>query len=309
MTTCHICLQSTGDEQRYHPSCLEALFGIRTIPKLDFSLPLLDASRNRDGRKMSISGMQEKVSLRLSDDKTRLEVAVSGGRFILKPEPSRFAFVPQNEHLTMNLARLVGVELPAFGLFELTDGTMAYLIKRFDRTDDGTKRSVEDFCQLAGKPLRDKYDGSGELCVRILRQYASEPLIEIRKLYKILLFSWWVSNGDHHLKNFSMFTDASSLRRLTPAYDLICTRLPIPSDRSLALTIAGKKSNLNRKVWLEFAAYCQIPERAADRLLSEQIAALEPAVGLIRNAFLPDDQKAEYESILREHTATLVPKT
>ena len=59
---------------------------------------------------------------------------------------------------------------------ELKDKAIAYLIKRFDRLDDGTKLQVEDFCQLAEKPLRDKYEGSSELCVRILRKYASEPL-------------------------------------------------------------------------------------------------------------------------------------
>jgi len=305
MTACRICLQPFGDDPPYHPACSESLFGSRAIPRIDFSLPSLMRLATEMAGKMSISGMQEKVSLKLADDKSRLEVAPSGGRYILKPEPSRFAFVPQNEHLTMSLARLVGIEVPPFGLIELTDGAVAYVVKRFDRGDDGAKYMMEDFCQLAGKPIRDKYEGSGELCVRILRQFASEPLIEIRKLFKMLLFGWCVANGDQHLKNFSMFTQAGGVRRLTPAYDLICTRLPIPSDRSLALTIGGKKSNLSRKLWLEFAGYCRIPERAAARLLSEQINALDSAVDLIRNSFLPDDLKAEYEAILRENTARL----
>lgn len=305
MTACRICLQPTGDDPPYHPTCLQSLFGSPILPRLEFSLPLLMRLATDMAGKMSISGMQEKVSLQLSDDQSRLEVAPSGGRYILKPEPSRFAFVPQNEHLTMSLARLVGIEVPPFGLFELTDGAVAYLVKRFDRGDDGSKFLMEDFCQLAGKPMRDKYEGSGELCVRILRQFASEPLIEIRKLFKMLLFSWCVSNGDQHLKNFSLFTQAGGIRRLTPAYDLICTRLPIPSDRSLALTICGKKSNLSRTLWLDFAGYCQIPERAARRLLSEQIEVLDPAVTLIHNSFLPDDQQAEYEAILRENTERL----
>jgi serine/threonine-protein kinase HipA len=94
-------------------------------------------------------------------------------------------------------------------------------------------------------------------------------------------------------------------RRLTPAYDLICTRLPIPSDRSLALTIGGKRSNLSRRMWLDFAGSCQMPERAAARLFAEQVDALNPAVVLIRNSFLPDEQKAEYEAILRENTEQL----
>jgi serine/threonine-protein kinase HipA len=234
-----------------------------------------------------------------------LEIAPTGGRYILKPEPSRFAFVPQNEHLTMRLAALLGIEVPPCGLVELKDGAIAYLIKRFDRLDDGMKLQVEDFCQLAEKPLRDKYEGSSELCVRILRKFASEPLIEIRKLFRLLLFSWWVSNGDQHLKNFSMLTTLDGVRRLSPAYDLICTRLPIPSDQELALPICGKKSGLVRRSWLDFAEYSQIPERAATTLLSEQIAALELSLGLIHASLLPDDQKVQYEEIVRRNTAIL----
>src|SRR4029078_6273597 len=98
----------------------------------------------------------------------------------------------------MNLASLRGIETPPFGLLGLKDGSFAYIIKRFDRTDDGHKLQVEDFCQLRMKPLRGKYDGSGELCVRILKQYATEPLIEIRKLFARFLFGWWVANGDMH---------------------------------------------------------------------------------------------------------------
>ena len=305
MATCRVCLMPAGGGSLYHPECLETLFGARTLPRLEFSLAMLMRMATDMAGKMSISGMQEKVSLRLSDDQTRLEVAPTGGRYILKPEPSRFAFVPQNEHLTMRLAALVGIEVPTFGLFELQDGAIAYLIKRFDRLEGDTKLLVEDFCQLAGNPLRDKYDGSGELCVRILRQYASEPLIEIRKLFKMLLFSWWVSNGDQHLKNFSMFTHSGGLRRLTPAYDLICTRLPIPSDRSLALTICGKRSNLSREHWMDFAAYCQIPSQDASRLLADQADALERSLTLIRTSFLPDDLKEAYEEIARENTAVL----
>jgi serine/threonine-protein kinase HipA len=306
MTACRICLEPTGEGSPYHPACLKSLFGISTLPRLEFSLPSLLRLATDMAGKMSISGVQVKVSLKLSQDKSRLEVAPRGGRYIFKPEPSRFAFLPQNEHLTMSLARLVGIEVPPFGLFELTDGSVAYLIRRFDRLDDGTKVPMEDFCQLAGKPMRDKYEGSGELCVRILRQFASEPLIEIRKLFQMLLLSWCVSNGDQHLKNFSLFTSAGGLRRLTPAYDLICTRLPLPTDRSMALTICGKRTNFTRNLWLEFAAYCQIPERAAVRLLTDQANALESSIGFIRASFLPEDQKLEYESILRENHAALV---
>jgi len=203
------------------------------------------------------------------------------------------------------MASLVEIETPPFGLVWLKDGSPAYLIKRFDRTDDGHKLHVEDFCQLSEIPLKDKYQGSGEECVRILRKFASEPLVEIRKLLKVLLFSWWVSNGDQHLKNLSLLITPSGIRRLAPAYDLLCTRLVIPKDRHLSLSIVGKKAKLTRKTWLEFAAYCGIAGKASDRVLAEQVNALGPSIALIRNSYLSDALKEQYIEIINVNTAIL----
>jgi serine/threonine-protein kinase HipA len=134
---------------------------------------------------------------------------------------------------------------------------------------------------------------------------ATEPLIEIRKLYKALLFSWWAANGDQHLKNFSLVRTTEGRWRLAPAYDLVCTRLPIPSDQDLALPICGRRSNLATQHWLDFAAYAGIPERAAARLLHEQIDALEPSVRFIEASFLPDELKSQYQDIVRHNTELL----
>jgi len=214
MKTCAICLGSTKADADYHEACIDTLFGTTVLPVIDVSLSELHKIAAEMAGKMSISGVQEKVSLRLSSDKRRLIVATTGGRYILKPESSRFSSLPQNEHLTMRLALLVGIEVPSFGLLRLRDDSLSYVVKRFDRSDDGSKLPVEDFCQLSAKPLRDKYSGSAELCIRTLQEFASEPLVQIRSLYKLLLFGWWVGNGDMHLKNFSLMTAPDGIRLL-----------------------------------------------------------------------------------------------
>ncbi|HUG19482.1 MAG TPA: HipA domain-containing protein [Planctomycetaceae bacterium] len=306
MNSCSICLGSLPAGEDYHPECLESLFGVPTLPVLDVELSkLYSLAASKMAGKMSISGAQEKVSLTLSEDRTALEVTDTGGRYILKPETTRFSSVPQNELLTMRLAQLVSIEVPPCGLIRLKDGTTSYIIKRFDRLDDGGKLQVEDFCQLALKPLRHKYDGSAEECVRILRKYASEPLIEIQKLYRLLLFVWWTDNGDMHLKNFSLLTLRDGMRRLSPAYDLVCTKLVIPDDK-LALPIGGKTRNLKQRNWLDFAKYCEIPERAARRLISEQTEVLKPALELIAASFLPENMKSQYEEFLKRNTTALM---
>ena len=246
------------------------------------------------------------MSLKLSDDGKRLEPAESGGLFILKPEPTRYSALHQNEHLTMCMASLVDVETPPFGLVRLRDQALAYIIRRFDRLRDGTKLQVEDFCQLGEIQPKDKYElGSAELCVRLLRRYATEPLIEIRKLFRLLLFGWWTANGDMHMKNFSLLIGEEGTRRLSPAYDLVNTRLVLPDDDSLAIMMGGRKKKITRRKWLDFAEYCKILKRPAESLLDAQIGAVEDAVRLIHASFLPQRQKLAYETILRQNTDIL----
>lgn len=303
-SACLICLKPTrGDD--YHPECCKTLFGTKAPPILNLNLAQLNAAAVAMVGKMSLSGVQEKVSLQLSEDRTTLRVAQSGGRYILKPQPTAFPALPQNEHLTMCLASLAKISTPPFGLIRLNDGALVYVVKRFDRIDDGTKLAVEDFCQLSETPLRDKYKGSAELCVRLLRKYASEPLIECRKLFQVLVFGWWTANGDMHLKNISIITNLDGTRTLTPAYDLVCTKVAIPTDDSMALVMQGRNKNLTRKNWLDFASYSEI-RGAAERLLADQVGALDQAIELVRRSFLPKEMREAYENVLRERTETLV---
>jgi serine/threonine-protein kinase HipA len=69
-----------------------------------------------------------------------------------------------------------------------------------------------------------------------------------------------------HLKNFALLTLPDKTRQLSPAYDLLCTRLAIPED-GLALTIGGRNKRLTRRKWLDFGDYCGIPPKAVRRIM------------------------------------------
>ena len=86
---------------------------------------------------------------------------------------------------------------------------------RIDGKDDGSKVYQEDFCQLSELPPSAKYDGSGEGCAKIINRFASEPSIDLLRLFEQLVFSWWVGNGDLHLKNLSLMVDRSGDQRDT----------------------------------------------------------------------------------------------
>lgn len=245
----------------------------------------------------SISGIQRKISLGLSADRATLKLEIDKGRYILKPTGENFPSLPENEITTMQLAALAGIDIPPCALVPLKDGTPAYLVARFDRLPDGKKLRQEDFCQLGELLPAAKYDGSAELCARLVRKFASEPLIEMTKLFRRMVFCWLTGNGDMHLKNFSLLAGVDGLQRLSPAYDMLCTRLVIAGDQ-LALPVGGKKDNLRRRNWLDYAAYCKLPERAATRVLRELRDVLPECIALVERSPLPDSMKATYNDLL-----------
>ena len=301
---CHICLGMVRGERDYHDRCLRGLFRTSKVPTLEIEVSKLHTAALAMIGHTSLSGVQKKISVNLAADRATLQVAAEGGRYILKPQTETYPALPENEHLTTRLAQLVEIEVAPFGLVALKDGSLAYIVRRFDRLDDGHKLRQEDFCQLSELSPKEKYDGSAELCVRLLRKYASEPLIEILKLYRLLLFVWWSGNGDMHLKNFSLLADEQSVMRLTPAYDLVCTRLVIEND-PLALPITGKKDNLDRGDWLKFAEYCQLPPKTAQRVLDTQRSVTASAASVIDRSFLGVEQRQAYRDLTRERSSQL----
>lgn len=301
---CLICLGELSGKDRYHARCSRLLFGLKGEPGFDIDPGKLHTAALAMVGHTSLSGVQKKISVNLSVDRRTLQVASGSSQFILKPQTGVYPALPENEHITMQLAKLSGLDTGVCGLVELKDGSLGFIVRRFDRLADGVKVRQEDFCQLSEKSPKQKYEGSAELCVRILREFATEPLVEILKLYRQLVFCWWVGNGDVHLKNLSLLVDSAGVIRLTPAYDLVCTRLVIPDDK-YALSVGGNNDQLNRGRWLRFAEYSGIPAKIATRVLDEQAAFTVKAVELIENSFLPVEMKQVFQELIRHRSVGL----
>jgi serine/threonine-protein kinase HipA len=303
MNVCLVCLDSMGSD-RYHPRCVRELFGTSYAPAIDIELAKLHTVAMAMIGHTALSGVQRKISLRLETESRTLRVATDGGRFILKPQAQTFPHLPENEHVTMRMAARVGIAIPPCGLLSLKDGSLAYIARRFDRANDGKKFLQEDFCQLAEKSPKDKYDGSAELCARIVQRFASAPGVDAAKLFRLMVFTWWTGNGDMHLKNFSLLRGEDGNYRLSPAYDLLCTRLVITDDL-LALSVDGNKKNVTKKQWMTYAAYCRVPPRAAERIFREIAEAKEDCAAMIARSALPEEMKRDYAELIRRRAAAI----
>jgi len=130
----------------YSPACLRKVFNNKKVSHI---LPYQVPQSNEDiedlfmenRKRISISGVQEKLSLLLDKNQLRLTKEGEQGEYILKPIPRDFKKVdqvPANEHLTMQIASQVyGIKTAENALVFFKDGTPSYLTKRFDiRPDD-----------------------------------------------------------------------------------------------------------------------------------------------------------------------------
>jgi serine/threonine-protein kinase HipA len=243
----------------------------------------------------------------VSADGCALELVAQGGRYLIKPDVQTYPCLPANEHLSMALAKHAGLLVPPHGLVRLTDGSLAYVVRRFDRTGDNPpeKRRQEDFCSLAGLRSGDKYRGSAELCAKLVRRYAIDAERSARRLFQQILFSYWIGNGDLHLKNLSLVEDERGQYTLSPAYDLVCTA--IYGDRELALPVRGKKRNVTRRNWLDFAeTHAGIPRAEAESLLEELLGRCSAALALVDRSAIHDARlKERYADWLAERAQAL----
>ncbi len=232
----------------YSRACLTKVFRGKKVHHIlpydsPASNPETDELFDDNRKRMSISGVQEKFSVLLEKNKLRLIKEGEKGEYILKPNPSlgkRQEQMPANEHLTMQIAKQVyGIETAENALIFFKNGKLAYITKRFDVKDDGSKLAQEDFASLAGKTPQThgeqyKYTGNYLELFKILKKYVPAYLIEAPKLLKIIIFNYLFSNGDAHLKNFSLIETSLGDFKLSPAYDLLNSRIHI-DDKDFAL--------------------------------------------------------------------------
>jgi serine/threonine-protein kinase HipA len=263
-------------------------------------------SFEENATRMSISGVQEKFSIIQLKNKIRLTKEGEQGTHILKPIPSgskNADQMPANEHLTMQIAQQVfGIETAANALIFFGNSDPAYITKRFDVVPGGLKLAQEDFASLAGKSPQThgtdyKYLGSYWDLFELMRENLPSYKVESLKLFKLLLFNYLFSNGDAHLKNFSIIETPQGDFKLSPAYDLLNSRIHI-DDKDFALDeglIPARMGQGNvAKQFRLLAEHAGIPEKQTNAMMALMVSKTEQVTNLIDASFLKDRIKRSY---------------
>jgi serine/threonine-protein kinase HipA len=299
-----------------YEKCEGSKYSLKGLKKLsprlrslkDFPFSAEDQVREAVARasKVSIQGVQPKLSVRLNVKNEVFEIADTNGRFIFKPQTITYREVPQNEDVTMRMAELIGLNVPLHGLVYSKDGTMTYFMRRFDRTGRNKKIAVEDFAQLAGKSRDTKYDSSMEQVISIIEKFCTFPAIEKSKLLNLTLFNFLTGNEDMHLKNFSVIRYDIKVE-LSPAYDLLNSTIVLNSQEELALPLKGKKNKLKKDDFLDYFAKerLELTPKTVEQTLSRIEKAIPKWIDLIQISFLSGDMKRQYVNLVIERAKRL----
>ncbi len=298
----------------YSRTCLRKVFGGKSVSHiLPYNSPQTDEKDDEkfveNRKRISISGVQEKMSIILDKNKLRLTREGEQGNYILKPIPrdlKKVNQVPANEHLTMQIANQVyGIHTAENALIFFKDGKPAYITKRFDVKEDPDsyrdKWGKEDFASLAGKSEENigpnfKYDYSYEELAELLKKHVPAYLVEVEKLFSLLVFNYLFSNGDAHLKNFSLLESPNGDYLLSPAYDLINSRIHA-DDPMFGLDKGLFKDDFKsgsykinghpgKNDFIELAKRMEIQEKRIEKLLAPFLVKQPKVEELTRRSFL-----------------------
>ena len=239
------------------------------------TINVIEFEKFEQRNKFSLAGVQMKFSMKEKDGRYNLSSKAELGDWIIKTPSTRHKEVPLNEFTVMTLASMVGVDIPEIKLVELgklddlppinlPEERYAFAIKRFDR-NDGQRIHAEDFAQVLVKYPQEKYNSANyEQIAKVLYGFSADGMAGAQQFAKRLLVNILLANGDAHLKNWSLLYADTRTPRLSPAYDIVTTRVYIDDERRYALNLAKNKDwyRVNYSHFETWANKAGIPWRA-----------------------------------------------
>lgn len=308
MKYCLISLDAIDESETYSLKALKKISPIlTTIRPLAYTEKEQQAEAILRVGKMSIQGVQPKLSAVLDIKNKQFTIVNAKGKYILKIQSPLYQELPQNEALTMLLAKSVGIETPLFGLIQAKDQSLLYFIKRFDRVGHNKKLAVEDFCQLAMLNRNTKYNASMEKVIDLVNTYCTFPKKDGLKLFKLMLFNFLIGNEDMHLKNFSVIRK-NQIITLSPAYDLVNSSIALKNPKEeLALPLNGKKNNLQANDFFKYLANLRLGLNTTmiNQVTLEFKKQMITWPDLIERSFLSPVLKEAYKKLLNERIERL----
>lgn len=313
---CLICLKATEKSKfnEYHDKCFRSLFGtIKINPKLPFSRKEFFEERSKAAtKKVSISGVQPKLAIKIEEN--RLETTNEKFTHIIKPSPEDYPQLAENEHLSMLISQLLGIETAQCGLLRFSDDQLVYVTKRFDLVGK-VRIHQEDMMQAMGVHpdlfTNAKYEAkSYEDVALFLKQHSS--ILITKDFFERLFFNFMISNDDFHLKNITIQYNKAFPGgiKLSPHYDAVNTGIYGIPESEMALSLISENNGFTplfeqfgyhtKGCFKFFSQKIGLNEKVSEKVFNNYLNQFDGILSLVRKSPLSKEAKDKYVHELRE---------
>ena len=297
----------------FHPGCARKFFGSKTAPILPYTRNnMAELARQVIRASTSVTGVQAKMSLNVNrggkNEPAKFTIVGLWGKYIFKPQSTRYPHLPELEDLTMKMAEVAHIRTASHTLIRLADGELGYLSLRMDRGKKNEKTSMLDMCQLTNRLTEHKYYGTYQQLAETIKKYSSAPMLDVQRFWELVLFSWMTGNSDMHCKNFSLIDAGNGEYVLSPAYDLLAVLLADPADTeemAMSFSVGGKKSGFDRNTFMTAFVESGISVSRSEKMIEQMKTHLPKWKELISQSFLPEKMKADYCILLDKRNEAL----
>ena len=314
MSKCLYCYHELEDGLvDFHPGCARKFFGSKTAPILPYTRNnMAELARQMIRASTSVTGVQAKMSLNVNrggkNEPAKFTIVGLWGKYIFKPQSTRYPHLPELEDLTMKMAEVAHIRTASHTLIRLADGELGYLTLRMDRGKKNEKTSMLDMCQLTNRLTEHKYYGTYQQLAETIKKYSSAPMLDVQRFWELVLFSWMTGNSDMHCKNFSLIDTGNGDYVLSPAYDLLAVLLADPDDTeemAMSFSVGGKKSGFDRNTFMTAFVESGISVARSEKMIEQMKTHLPKWKELISQSFLPEKMKADYCILLDKRNGAL----
>ncbi|MCW2290450.1 serine/threonine-protein kinase HipA [Pseudomonas sp. BIGb0408] len=265
----------------------------------------------------SLAGVQMKFSMRNRDGRYIMGDSKEPGDWIIKTPSTRHPYVPANEFTCMTLAGLIGVAIPEIRLvgieqleqlpeINLPNESVAYAIRRFDR-EANQRIHTEDFAQVTFSYAAQKYEAASyESIAGLIYKNVYAGQLDVIQMAIRLLANILLGNGDAHKKNWSIIYRDGITPSLSPAYDILFTRVYMGDEQELGLSMAGTKRwyDVTMEHFMAWADRADLPKSAINYNLRQAINAARVHWP---QALAESPMAEQHKKALRAHWRALQP--
>jgi len=205
------------------------------------------------------------------------------------------------EYAYSAMAHDAGIEMETSRLLE-EGGRRHFMIRRFDRTDEGPKIHMLSLAAMAHYDFNDPTSYSYEQAFTVMRRLGM-PMEQIEQMFRRMVFNIVARNQDDHVKNIAFLMDRAGQWRLSPAFDLTYSYNPngLWTARH-QMSMNNKRDAFTLQDFIECGRTVSMKQGRAEKILSEVSKAVLNWTTYAEAAHVPTDVA---EKIKKTHRTDL----